>query len=394
MNTFRSFSFAALAAFVLAAAMMTGCASESAQSSGGYHVQGTIAGLESGTVYLIKETLSGGEDIDTVAVGTGGTFEFRGKIDQPGMHGLRINRERNTIPLFLENSDITINGDMTQLQAAQVNGSESHTSLMTYIEKLRAFDVRDRELQQEYGRILQTSGGDTTGVGKQIQSIIDELNGNVVAKMGLQNNFAIENAGSPAGAYAAWMNFRNRFYDSPGANFDATLAALEADAPESQYTQWIKQSIAGVENTKVGAVAPDFAMPDADGKSVSLSDFRGRYVLVDFWAGWCGPCRRENPNLVRAYDTYGGEEFEILGVSLDNQKPYWQAAVEADGLTWPQISDLKKWNSPVVGMYAIKGIPANFLLDPEGVIIAKNLRGPALEAKLAELFPGKEGSNG
>ena len=140
--------------------------------------------------------------------------------------------------------------------------------------------------------------------------------------------------------------------------------------------------------TGVGAIAPDFTQNDTLGNPLKLSSLRGNYVLVDFWASWCGPCRAENPNIVKAYAKYRQKGFEILGVSLDAEKDKdkWLKAIQKDGLTWPQVSELKGWGAEVAQVYVIKAIPQNFLLDPSGKIIAKNLRGEALEKKLAELF--------
>jgi peroxiredoxin len=130
----------------------------------------------------------------------------------------------------------------------------------------------------------------------------------------------------------------------------------------------------------------DFTLPDADGKDISLASYKGKYVLVDFWASWCGPCRAENPNVVKAYSRFKEKGFEILGVSLDDKKDKWQAAVQADNLAWTHVSDLKGWKNAVAEQYGIRAIPQNLLLDPQGVIIAKNLRGDALEKKLEEVL--------
>jgi peroxiredoxin len=140
--------------------------------------------------------------------------------------------------------------------------------------------------------------------------------------------------------------------------------------------------------TAIGVVAPDFTQNDPNGKPVRLSDFRGKYLLVDFWASWCGPCRKENPHVVSAYNQYKDKNFEILGISLDNQgnKQSWLDAIRKDGLTWPQVSDLKGWQNAVALQYNVQSIPHNLLLNPQGVIIAKNLRGEKLTAKLKEIF--------
>jgi peroxiredoxin len=169
-------------------------------------------------------------------------------------------------------------------------------------------------------------------------------------------------------------------------------SAVSINFDQSIYYKIIQNYVSILQQTAIGSEALDFTQLTPEGNSVSLSDFRGKYVLIDFWASWCGPCRKENPNVVNVYNKYHNDGFEVLGVSLDQNKENWLKAIESDGLVWTQVSDLKGWSNEVANQYGIKSIPSSLLIDPNGIIIGKNLNGAELEFAIKEIFSSKNKS--
>jgi peroxiredoxin len=210
----------------------------------------------------------------------------------------------------------------------------------------------------------------------------------VSAEAGAYVKKCVEGTNSPANvtyglSYASYVLNKAEFKPL----LDAAIAKYPGYTALAKLNKSYNEMLARTgQADKSGTAAPDFTLPDANGKNISLAAYKGKYVLVDFWASWCGPCRQENPNVVRAYNKFKGKNFTILGVSLDENRDKWLEAVKKDALAWDQVSDLKGWQSPVVPLYSINSIPANYLLDPQGKIIASNLRGSELDAQLAAVL--------
>ncbi len=227
------------------------------------------------------------------------------------------------------------------------------------------------EAFKNYAQTLASVGLNEKSVAATISQQLEKVD-----KTGMAHRYALGGTmvGLQAKNHPAFSGFAKQFIDLYGGDTDSDqIAGLQAQ---------LKQAASFL----TGAVAPDFTQRTPEGEEMSLSDFRGKVVLVDFWASWCGPCRRENPNVVRLYDKYKDQGFEVLGVSLDRTKDKWLKAIEKDNLGWSHVSDLKGWKNEVAKMYSVRSIPHTVLVDREGKIIARNLRGDGLERKLASIF--------
>ncbi len=305
-------------------------------------------------------------------------FTFKGKTPEPNMYWITLQKTANpTLIFFVDNTNITVTTEVDSLASAKVKGGVTQDDYKAWLLMQSKYaDVRKNLIIQynSYGqandqanakRILDTAGLLERAYVKDIETFI---------KTHPQSNI---------GAYAIY----SVVLDWPKIDeYDVLYKSLSEPVRNGKFGKLAEDKIAVMKGATVGYPAINFTLPDVNGKPVSLSSYKGKYVLVDFWASWCGPCRGENPAVVAAYQKYKSKGFDILGVSLDQNKEKWLQAIEKDNLTWAHVSDLKGWQNEVAQKYGVTSIPFNVLLDKDGKILAKALRGAALEAELAKIF--------
>lgn len=354
-----------------------------AQKQTGYIIKGTITDVQSGTAYLEK---TDGENVrrDSSKI-INHKFEFKGKVEDLAFYSLYLIDKKKGSQFLLENNALTFTGQKDSLFKAKIIGGPIYTTYLSF------YNVDWKPVTAKAGEIYKRMDiAEKDGTMKQTPSIrkgfdeefkaLGSMNDSII------NAYVKRNPTSIASAMVIMDRFINYpYYD----NARALIPLLSKEVQQSAYGKQIYAALSLDEKTAIGKTAPTFSMADAAGKMVSLADFKGKYVLIDFWASWCGPCRKENPNVVAAYKKYHDKGFEILGVSLDSNKEPWLKAIATDGLTWNHVSDLKGWKNSAAALYGVKSVPASFLISPDGKIVAKDLRGEVLHKKLASLFVEK-----
>lgn len=350
--------------------------------SNSYRVEGNATGFDDGTQVFVYTILDNNQPkvIDTLTIEKGKFMGTYTKTDDISVNYLRVDKLKNTLLYFPENVDLKATLFKDSIQSSFVSGSAQNDNYKEYSEQIRSYNNQKIENVKRFRKARK----------EQDNLLVSEIQKENIALINEESNFKKQFVTNSSNSLIS-VTLLSEMVSRKEISTVEAITIIDNLSPKVAAKGSTKNLIVLINSMKkadVGEKAPEFSAPNPDGKIIALYDVLGKYTIIDFWASWCKPCRRENPNVVKVYNKYHNKGLNIISVSLDKQgqKERWIKAIKDDNLTWKHVSNLKFWSEPVAQQYNVRSIPATFLLDENGIIIAKNLRGNALDVKIASLL--------